>query len=85
MIIPSDMLQFQNLETIWLMQLDLVEEVFEVILEGTTNNKNSGFSESQIVVEFPNLKTVSLAGMDNLKCLWKGNQFMALEFPKLTI
>ncbi|GKE66118.1 putative leucine-rich repeat domain, L domain-like protein [Tanacetum coccineum] len=84
MIIPSHMLQFQNLETIFLKKLDLVEEVFEAILEGTTNNENSGFSESQIVVEISNLKIVVFARMDNLKCLWKGNQCMALEFPKLT-
>ncbi|KAJ0693095.1 putative AAA+ ATPase domain, P-loop containing nucleoside triphosphate hydrolase [Helianthus annuus] len=56
-----------------------LQEVFEVVaVEG------SGSSESKTLVPIPNLTQVKLEHLDDLKYLWKSNQWMVLEFPNLT-
>ncbi|PWA92782.1 NB-ARC domains-containing protein [Artemisia annua] len=84
-IIPSIvLLQLTKLEDIHVRENELAEEVFEVIPEGTNNNNNGGFSESQTVFNIPNLTDMLIYEMNNLRYLWKRNRWMVLEFPKLT-
>ncbi|KAD7477064.1 hypothetical protein E3N88_00200 [Mikania micrantha] len=72
-IIPSNELhQLQKLETIEVCDCKVIEEVFE----GTN-------SESQIVVEIPNLRQMELTSLKSLKYIWKSNQ-RVLKFPNLT-
>ncbi|PWA96450.1 NB-ARC domains-containing protein [Artemisia annua] len=82
--IPSNvLLQLTKLEHIELGYNELAEQVFEVIPEGTNDNNTVGFSESQTVFNIPNLRDLEIQGMNNLRYLWKRNQWMVLEFPKL--
>ncbi|KAL8245683.1 hypothetical protein R6Q59_006899, partial [Mikania micrantha] len=68
-IIPSnELVQLQKLETFQVYCCKFVEEVFEV--EGANERTNS---ESQIVVEIPNLKQVKLRRLESLKYIWKSN------------
>ncbi|KAD7476943.1 hypothetical protein E3N88_00079 [Mikania micrantha] len=79
-IIPSnELLQLQNLESIDVCKCKFVEEVFEV--EGTNEGTNS---ESEIVVEIPNLRLMNLWSLKSLKYIWKSNQRKVLKFPNLT-
>ncbi|MFS8018478.1 putative leucine-rich repeat domain superfamily [Helianthus anomalus] len=79
-IIPSnELLQLVKLQQITIRSCDRVKEVFEAVaVEG------SGSSESKSVVPIPNLTQVKLEWVDDLKYLWKSNQWMVLEFPNLT-
>lgn len=76
-IIPSNvLLQLKKLERINLRKCYRVQEVFEVVaLEG---------KKSQTVVSIPNFREMNLKSLNDLQCLWKSNQWMILEFPKLT-
>ncbi|KAD7476915.1 hypothetical protein E3N88_00051 [Mikania micrantha] len=78
-IIPSnELLQLQNLETIIVDSCGYVEEIF-----GTNEGTNS---ESEIVIEIPNLRQVKLWNLESLKYIWKSNhhQRRVLKFPNLT-
>ncbi|KAI3776376.1 hypothetical protein L1987_46155 [Smallanthus sonchifolius] len=78
-IIPSNELQqMQKLETIYVENCFFVEDVFEVALKVT-------HSEYQSIVKFPKLREAELRYLDNLKHIWKSNQWTALEFPNLSI
>ncbi|KAI3670250.1 hypothetical protein L1987_88070 [Smallanthus sonchifolius] len=79
-IIPSHaLLHLQKLQKISIKLRPWIMEVFEVVaLEG------SGFNQSQTVVKIPNLTQVKLKHLDDMKYLWKSNQWMVLEFPNLT-
>ncbi|KAI7752907.1 hypothetical protein M8C21_000066, partial [Ambrosia artemisiifolia] len=79
-IIPSHvLLQLEKLQQITIERCKGVKEVFEVVaVEG------SGFNASQTVVQIPNLTQVELDCLNDLKYLWKSNQWMVLEFPNLT-
>lgn len=80
-IIPFNALQqLQKLEKIHLKECFSVEAVFEVASKGT----NSGFNETHTVLKIPNLIHVDIEWVDGLKYIWKSNQCMVLEFPKLT-
>ena len=63
------LLQLTKLEEIELKYNELVEEVFEVIPEGTNNNNNGGFSESQIIFNIPNLSFLEIDKLNNLRYL----------------
>ncbi|KAL8245693.1 hypothetical protein R6Q59_006909 [Mikania micrantha] len=83
-IIPSnELLHLQKLESIDVRRCKFVEEVF-----GTNEGTNS---ESEIVIEIPNLRHVGLIGLlmglKSLKYIWKINhhhQRRVLKFPNLT-
>ncbi|MFS8016246.1 putative leucine-rich repeat domain superfamily [Helianthus anomalus] len=79
-IIPSHALQqLVKLQQITIERCGGLEEIFEVVaVEG------SGSSKSKTVVPILNLTQVKLEFLDNLKYLWKSNQWMALKFPNLT-
>ncbi|KAD7477387.1 hypothetical protein E3N88_00523 [Mikania micrantha] len=73
-IFPSnELLQLKILEKIFVRYCRNVEEVFEV-------TKN----DSPTVVTFPKLREVELKYLNNLKYIWKSNQWNILEFPNLT-
>nr|XP_043631435.1 uncharacterized protein LOC122602890 [Erigeron canadensis]XP_043631436.1 uncharacterized protein LOC122602890 [Erigeron canadensis] len=57
----------------------IVEEVFEVGEE-----TNDYMNEAQSVVVFPKLKEVTLEWLKSVKHIWKSNQRIVLNFPKLT-
>ncbi|KAD7476954.1 hypothetical protein E3N88_00090 [Mikania micrantha] len=78
-ILSNELLQLQKLETFQVYRCKFVEEIFEV--EGANERTNS---ESQIVVEIPNLKQVKLRRLESLKYIWKSNQRRVLNFPNLT-
>ncbi|KAD7477396.1 hypothetical protein E3N88_00532 [Mikania micrantha] len=72
-IVPSnELLQLQILEKIDLSDGSIVE-LFEV--------KNN---ESQTIVKFPKLREVGIYYLEDLKYMWKSNQWTIFEFPKLT-
>ncbi|KAL8245985.1 hypothetical protein R6Q59_007201 [Mikania micrantha] len=73
-VVPMNELhQLQILEKIHVSFCRNVEEVFEV-----TNN------ESPIVITLPKLRDVELYNLNDLKYIWKSNEWSVLEFPNLT-
>ncbi|KAM0054999.1 putative P-loop containing nucleoside triphosphate hydrolase, leucine-rich repeat domain superfamily [Helianthus debilis subsp. tardiflorus] len=82
-IIPSHaLLQLEMLQQIHLWRCEEVTEVFEVVASEGTNGSSSNASKT--VVKIPNLTQVKLDDLDDLKYLWKSNQWMVLEFSNLT-
>ncbi|KAK9080338.1 hypothetical protein SSX86_000096 [Deinandra increscens subsp. villosa] len=79
-IIPSnELLQLQALERIQVETCRHVEEVFEVeAMEGINT------SDSETVVEIPNIRQMELVLLDSLKYIWKSSHHHVLEFPNLT-
>ncbi|CAH1435286.1 unnamed protein product [Lactuca virosa] len=79
----KELLNSKNLEklsiTIQYVQ-SKIEEVFEVA-EGTNEEVDI---ETKSVVAFQKLKEVTLGGLNNLKHMWKSNQWIVLNFPNLT-
>ncbi|KAK9050798.1 hypothetical protein SSX86_030234 [Deinandra increscens subsp. villosa] len=75
MLVPfSELVRLQNLEKIQVIKCRGLEVFFEEV----RNN------ESRIVLKFPKLREVELQRLDNVKYLWKSNQWSTLEFPSLT-
>ncbi|KAL7613135.1 hypothetical protein Lser_V15G04863 [Lactuca serriola] len=93
-IIPSSaLLQLKKLEKIHVDSCYSVEEVFETALEAAGRNGNSGcgsgFDESSQIttttlVNLPNLRKMKLEHLNNLRYIWKSNQWTTFEFPNLT-